>query len=327
MIQRRGLRFTYGRRCKEMISNYWRGISMAFGTALLWGAMSPISKIIASMGLSPITVMCYRAVFIVLVMGCWLYLKRGPESFVVSKHMLMMYVLIGLLTLVFNASGFMMSCAYLSVPKALILHYTFPLVTMAGSVSITREKPSVVQVLSGFLVIFGLYVGFLLGGGSGGDISTAGVLWGMLSVLGLSGQTLISRRLLKSGTSDPMVQLFFIHLFGGAILIIGKSLLSGWSDLAVMTPALFALIQYPAVASGLIGFGLLFTSLKYISASSVSLICTLEIVFALLLTPFLLHQVPTAYELVGCMIVLISVACSMLGNGRQDEQRTANKGA
>ncbi|MCE5201002.1 MAG: DMT family transporter, partial [Synergistaceae bacterium] len=76
-----------------------------------------------------------------------------------------------------------------------------------------------------------------------------------------------------------------------------------------------------------IGFGLLFTSLKYISASSVSLICTLEIVFALLLTPFLLHQVPTAYELAGCMIVLISVACSMLGNGRQDRQRTANKGA
>ena len=297
-----------------MTSNYWRGISLAFGTALVWGAMGPISKIIAPTGLSMITVMCYRAVLVVLIMGCWLYLKKGIGTFIISRQILVMYVLIGMITLVFNASGYVMSCVYLSVPKALILHYTYPLVTMAGSVFITREKPTFIQIAAGFLVLFGLYLGFALGGNGDGVISTTGVLWGVLSVLGLSGQTLLSRRLLKSGSTDPLVQLFYTHLFGGTILIIGKSLISGWSDLAVMTPKLFAIIQYPALAAGLLGFGFLFSSLKYIPASTVSLICTLEIVFGLLLTPFLLHQTPTVYELAGCAIILIAVTCSMLGN-------------
>ena len=293
------------------MNDYWRGILMAFSTAVLWGAVAPVVKIIAAGGISLITVMCYRAVFVVFVMGCWLYFKKGACAFNIPRQTMFMYVLIGVLTIVFNASGYLMSCSYLSVPHALILHYTYPLVTMAGSVFITREKPSAIQVMAGFLVMLGLYVGFSLGSG-GGAVSAVGVIWGVLSVLGFSSQTLLSRRMLKTGASDPLVQLFFIHLFGGLVLIAGKSFVSGWSDLSAMTPALFAIIQYPAAAAGLLGFGFLFSALKYIPASTVSLICTLEIVFALLLTPFLLHQTPNVYELSGCAIILTAVACSMI---------------
>jgi len=256
--------------------------------------------------------MCYRAVFVVMVMGFWLYFRKGAGVFNISLQMTAMYVVIGILTIVFNATGYLMSCTYLSVPQALILHYTYPLVTMAGSVFITKEKPSFIQVISGFLVILGLYVGFSYGSGGGKAVSATGLIWGVISVIGFSSQTLLSRRMLRSGESDPLVQLFFIHLFGGAVLIAGKSFISGWSDLSLMTPALFMIIQYPAVAAGLLGFGFLFSALKYIPASQVSLVCTLEIVFALLLTPFLLHQTPNVYELTGCAIILTAVACSLL---------------
>jgi len=285
---------------------------MAFCTAMLWGAVAPVVKIIAAGGISLITVMCYRAVFVVMVMGFWLYFRKGAGVFNISLQMTAMYVVIGILTIVFNATGYLMSCTYLSVPQALILHYTYPLVTMAGSVFITKEKPSFIQVISGFLVILGLYVGFSYGSGGGKAVSATGLIWGVISVIGFSSQTLLSRRMLRSGESDPLVQLFFIHLFGGAVLIAGKSFISGWSDLSLMTPALFMIIQYPAVAAGLLGFGFLFSALKYIPASQVSLVCTLEIVFALLLTPFLLHQTPNVYELTGCAIILTAVACSLL---------------
>ncbi|MDD4159485.1 MAG: DMT family transporter [Synergistaceae bacterium] len=294
-----------------MVNDYWRGAFLAFCTAFLWGGMSPTAKIIASAGLSQITVVSYRAVFIVAVAGSWLFFTGGSEKFALSRRMLRMYFMLGFFTVVLNATGFMMSCSYLSVPKTLILHYTFPLVTMAGAALITKERPSWIQVLAGVLVLAGLYVGFILGKSDESGISAAGVIWGILSVVGLSGQTLLSRTMGIQEKSDPILQLFYSYLFGGALLVLLNSLFGGWSDIEVMTPKLFLILQYPAALAGLVGFGCLFSSLKYIPPSTASLICTLEIVFALTIAYFLLDQAPSTYELAGCVIVMASVGASI----------------
>lgn len=182
---------------------------------------------------------------------------------------------------------------------------------MIGGVFVTSEKPSVNQYIGSIMVLMGLYIGFMFGTtASNVRISTMGLAWGILSVLGLSGQTLISRKILLTGLSDPLVQLFYVHCFGGLLLIIGKSVLLGWEDLVYLTPAIFFVMQYPAIVSGLIAFGLLFASLKYIPASIASMLCTLEILFALLLTPMLLHQIPTFYEIIACGIILFAVLYS-----------------
>ena len=81
---------------------------------------------------------------------------------------------------------------------------------MAGSALINGERPAPLQVLSGFLVLAGLYVGFAAGGVDLRSISLAGVAWSMLSVAGLSGNALLSRRI--SGQSEPLKQLFYSHL-------------------------------------------------------------------------------------------------------------------
>jgi len=298
------------------LGNYWRGILMALGTALVWGGTGPVAKLITESGLSQVSVVCYRAFFVALLVGCWLWLKQGPAAFRTPREMLAIYTLLGCLTIVFNATGYMLSCAYLSIPQALMLNYTFPIVTMGGSALLLRERPTSVQVVSGFMVLLGLYVGFVAGRGNGGPISPIGVAWAGVSVIGLSGQALLSRKVLKSGQSQPLLQLFFSHLLGGIILVSAKSLLVGWSDLALMTPRVFALMHYPAIMSALVGYGLLFSALQYVPASLVSLVCTMEIVFALILTPLVIHQPPSLNELLGCGIILAAVACSVLRPGK-----------
>ena len=283
---------------------------MVFGTSLLWGAMSPISKIISVQGLSQVSVMCYRALFITVFVGGGLMFKRGFSAFIISRKMLSTYALLGILTLVLNATGFAMSCVYLTVPQVLIIHYTFPLLTMAGSLAVNKEKPSMIQILAGCFIILGLCIGFDVFGSTASEISRTGVIWGVISVFGLSAQTLLARNISKGEQSDATLQLFFSYFLGGIVLIIVKSLLSGWSDLQVMTPELFVIIQYPAAAAGLAGFWLLFSGLKHIPATTASLICSLEIVFALILTPVLLNQLPSPHELAGCAIILAAVVTS-----------------
>ena len=295
-----------------MVKNsYLRGVGMVFITAFLWGGISPIAKYISMTGLSQLSVMSYRAVFTVVAVGTWLTLAKGPRTFLLSGERLAGFLWIGIFGLVFNSTGFMMSAASLTVPQALMIHYTYPLVTMAASVLITREKPTRGQVLAGFLIILGLYVGFVAGQKGAFRVDRAGLLWGLVSVAGVSGQMLLTRRIMKASDESPLLQLFFSNLFGGAILVAAKSLFWGWSDLSALTPRLFAVIQYPAIASSIVGFGLLFTALKTIPASVASLVCTLEIVFSLLLTPVLLHMIPTASELAGCAIIFAAVVASI----------------
>ncbi len=293
-----------------MKNNYTRGVMMALGTAVLWGGMSPLAKFIGSQGVSMVSVMCYRAAAIVILMPMWLRYSLGPEWYRIERRLMRTYLLLGFLTVVMNACGFMVSCFYLTVPQALMIHYTFPLVTMAGSYFITREKPSKTQIAAGLMIVAGLYVGFLGAEGGISSVSPAGLLWAVASVVGLSGQTLVSRRILKGGAANPLIQLFYVHLFGGAMLIAGKSALMGWADLKAIDGAVFALMQYSAFGAGLLGFGFMFNALKFIPASLVSLICTLELVFALCITPFALGLYPTANELLGCAVIMASVACA-----------------
>lgn len=295
-----------------MISDYRRGLLMALGTATLWGAASSIAKLTSAQGLSQLSVMAYRAVVVALLVGLWLFFRKGRDAFRISRRLLGAYVSLGFLTVVCTSAGFMLSCVYLPVPQALILHYTFPLVTIVGDFLITKERPTGMQIASAFLIVVGLYVGFGMGGGIAGSFSTLGVVWGVISVLGLSGQTLLTRVIQKDGKSDAIVQLFYAHLFGGAMVIVGKSLLMGWEDLAGLTPRIFLLIQYPTLCAGLIAFGLLFSALKYIPATVASLICTLEIVFGLALMPILLGIAPSLQEMAGAAVVLFAVGVATI---------------
>ncbi|KEJ93019.1 DMT family transporter [Synergistes jonesii] len=296
-----------------MKNNYARGVLMALGTAMLWGGMGPLAKFVGTQGVSMTSVMCYRAVVIVLLMSLWLRYRVGHGWYRIGRPLMRVYLLLGFLTVVMNAWGFMLSCQYLSVPQALMLNYTFPIAVMTGSYFITGEKPSRKQLAAGFLIIGGLYVGFFASGGETPPLSVPGLLWGIVSLLGLSGQMLLSRKVLRDGDSNPSLQLFYVYLFGGAMLIIAKSVFVGWDDLAAMNCAVFALMQYSAFGAGLCGFGLLLGALRVIPAPLVSLVLTLEIAFALVITPLSLGLSPTGFEIAGCAIVMAAVACAAAG--------------
>ena len=308
-----------------MIANYWRGVGLALTTALFWGASAPITKIISADGLSPLSVMVYRCILISIVLGGWLCAKKGARALLLSRRMLRIYVVLGFTTIVCMGGGYMVSCAYLTVPQAVILHYTFPLLTLMGDTWIMHERPRFVQVAAAILILVGVYVGFDMGGTGLVGISVSGVGWGVISVFGFAGQALMTRAVARDGTADPIVQVFFVHLFGGIMLLIGKSVLMGWGDIAGVTPRIFALMHYMVFASGLLAFICLFASLKYISATAMSLICSLEIVIALSVTPLLLGRGSTVQEWIGSAIIMIAVACSTLGKHKPAaELRTAD---
>lgn len=300
-----------------MIAGYPRGVALAFATALLWGLSGPIAKLISRDGLSMTSVVAYRCLLVCLLLG--IHRARSGRAFILSRRMNAFYAVLGFAAIVCMATGYMFSCVYLSIAQAVMLHYTFPLLTMAGDVFLTRERPPLGQLAAALMILVGVYIGFDVGGGVAG-VSLPGFVWGLISVLGFAAQSLLVRHVSRGGMSDPFEQVFYTHAFGGAMLIAGKTLFVGWGDLAGLSPQTFALVQYPALASGLLGFVCMYASLRYISATTMSLICSLEIVFTLLSTPLLLGGAHSARELAGCAVVLASVAAGTLARGSSSKR-------
>lgn len=263
--------------------------------------------------------MAFRALFVVVTIGPFIYFTKGPGVFRPDRSMICFYFLSGILSVVFSGGGFLMSLKYLSVAEALILHYTFPLVTLLGSLYITHEKPTFLQVVSGFLIIAGVYLGMVGGEKTFSGLSVPGLMWGGLAIIGISGQALVARRVCKGQETDQLVLLFFAHLLGGTVLALGKSAIIGWEDIINFTFPLFGLLVFQAFCGSLLAYGLFYTALKYLPAATVSLLCTLEIVVAVGLTSLLLNQPPSMQEIIGCSIIIIAIVCATVRTSGLEE--------
>ncbi|MDD3963690.1 MAG: DMT family transporter, partial [Synergistaceae bacterium] len=237
------------------MNKYWHGVLMTLIAAVCWGIMSPIAKVLSSAGISLMSVMAFRALFVVVAVGPYIYFTKGSGVFRPDRDMLCFYLLSGILSVVFSGGGFLMSLKYLSVPEALILHYTFPLVTLLGSLYITHEKPTFLQVVSGFLIIAGVYLGMVGGEKTFSGLSVPGLMWGGLAIIGISGQALVARRVCKGQETDQLVLLFFAHLLGGIVLALGKSIIVGWEDILNFTSPLFGLMVFQAFCGSLLAYG------------------------------------------------------------------------
>lgn len=293
-------------------AQYWRGIVLVLSAATCWGLQSPIAKIISEAGISLMSAVVIRAALVVAILGFWGIWKKKAEILRPDRELVRFYGISGVLSIICASGGFLMSLESLSVAEALIVHYTFPLFTILGSLFIAHERPTRTQVLAGFLIVAGVYVGVTSGDKSLGSLPLPGLAWGVLSVFGISGQALFSRRFTKKRPFSNMGLLLFAHLFGGAILALGKTALVGWTDLANCTIPFFLLIAFQAVTGSLFAFGCFYMALKLIPAATVSLLCTLEIVVAIALSAVMLTAAPTLHEVTGCGLIIAAIVCTTL---------------
>lgn len=292
-----------------------KGIALAVATTIVWGAGASFSRMISADGVSQLTVMAFRTPVVALILAAVVAARRGTSALFVPRRTLAFYILSGLFTIALNATGYNTSCVYLSVPQAVILHYTFPMLTMLGDCFITGERPTVVHFVSGVLILVGLYVGFIMGHGFGA-VNMIGIAAGCISVFGMASGNLLTRTMMKGGHGDPAVQLMYANISAAVMIWISITIHGGWGDVQFITPRTVALMIYPTVVNGLIGFVLLFEALKYIPATLVSLICSLEVATTIAVMPIILGTLPTLQEGAGAATIMFAVALSMLGRAR-----------
>ncbi|MDO4988861.1 MAG: DMT family transporter, partial [Synergistes sp.] len=285
---------------------YMRGALYSTLAAVLWGVMSPVAKIISNAGISMITTVLLRSAFASVMMFVCFAASHKLHTLRATKSELKFYFTSALLTVAFASCGYMTSLEYLTVAEAIVLHYTFPIVTLVAQYFVTGEKPTVFQIIAGVFVVFGVYSGMGGSVASMTSLSPAGIAYAVLSIVGMSGQALIARNFSMHHKLNPFTLLFYSNVLGFFMILLYKSSVIGWGDMSNMTPFLLLLVAAMALTGTIISYALFYEALKIVPAVVVTLLCTLEIVVAVCLSAFMVEQIPSYGEVAGCALIILS---------------------
>ncbi len=293
------------------LNKHFLGILLALATGISWGIVSPIGRTLALQGVNMTTVILLRTFLVVI--GCGLFMVlRTPQHFRVTLQNQCTLFIYGLLSVVCTYTGFLYSLKYLTVSAALIIHYTFPLVTLMGGIIITKERPTLAQVLSSFLILLGVWVGMFSGKDATQALPLAGILWGLVAVAGMAGQSLLGREIARENIISRESLIFYSHVWGGLCMIAIKHFSHGWADVPLLTLKSWGAIALLSCVGSLVAYAAYYTALRYISATAASLVCTVEIVTGITLAAFMSKELPTAYELAGSTIIVLAIVLAAL---------------
>ena len=286
------------------------GVLLALSTGISWGLVSPLARMLADRGVDMLTVIFLRTIIVSMIVGASILYSRGREGFRATRRDIPLLVATAVMV-VFTSTGFLFSIKYLNVPIALLIHYLFPLATILGALIFLREIPSRKQVTAGALVLFGLWVGLYDNNYfSQIQFSGLGIFWGLLAVIGLSGQSLLGRAAALRRLDYKKV-VFYSNFMALFMLGLFKLNFYGMSDILSISLGDMSLILFIGLIGGALASVAYYSSLRFISSPLASLLCTSEIVVGMLGSSFLLKLAPSIPEFAGACIIIYAIRLSL----------------
>lgn len=303
---------------KINLPNWAKGSFLVLFGAFLWGTLVVVTK--GATHLQPMTVATVRAGMAALGCFLWFGLTR-PSLLKVNMRAFVLLLIYGGATAGFLYGGFTVALSYLSVATSEIIFFTFPLFTTLAGAVFLKERPSAMQVFSCFLIIAGVVSMTALTEGKSEAVSfpLRGVAAAVLSLLGMTIQSLVGRKNAQQNWLPTETLFSYAQLFGFLWMALYKTTTTGWGDLPHISSSSWLLLSYMGFISTLLGYGAYNLGLRYISASTASMLASFEMVTAVTLAAIALNAIPSSGEIAGCIIILAALALSTQTARRQQD--------
>ena len=141
-----------------------------------------------------------------------------------------------------------------------------------------------------------------------------GELLSFLSAFGYTGHILMADRYV--GRCD-VIKMSVIQFFSGAVLAAaGMAFHKETSSLSTL-PDVFWPMLYCGVIAGGLGFTLQLVGQRYVNASLVGLLLSMEAVFSVLMGFIILHERLSIREVLGCLLMFAAIFISQAQTGRE----------
>jgi len=238
----------------------------------------------------------FRAAFAMIILFVFLKLKKEPLSLKSKDHFLP-----------FLVSGVFMGIHWVTYFYALKLSnvaigmlslYTFPVLIAFLEPFFLKVKFDPIYIIFGILVLLGLYI--LSPEFTFESTTTIGVLFGLVSALCYAIRILILKRYVNQYNG---VVLMFYQTVIISICLFPTLFFMDISGVQSQLPFLLLL----AFLTTAIGHSLMVYSLQFFSASTTSIISSVQPIFGIILAFVFLHEMPTWNTFLGGSLILITI--------------------
>ncbi|MCD6525230.1 MAG: EamA family transporter [Thermococcus sp.] len=265
-----------------------RGYLLVFLAASMWGTLGIFAKYLDGFGLSPFTMVFYRVLFALVLLGA--YLKLRGIGLSIEKERLKFYAVYGFFSIFLFYTLYFYTVTISSVSFAVLLLYTAPVYSIVLGRLVFGEPMSREKLVALVMVM----VGVLLVNGPGAEVSTKALIFGLLTGLTYALYGVLAKLAVRK--EEPEKALFYTLLFGFLFLL-------PFADFRVPTgavPYLFALALFPTF----LGYVLYNHALKEVEVSRASIIATIEPVVAVLLAYILFGEKLTPSQMLGGALII-----------------------
>lgn len=270
---------------------------------VLLGALGvSISPILIKWSNAPaLTIAFYRMLFTVLILTPYIISKKRQEIKQISSSNIKKTCVSGFF-LGLHFSTWILSLKYTTVASATILVNTSPILLLLISYFIFKEQIKKQHILA-ILMAFSGSMLLAYGDFSGGSNAILGDLFALSGAAFVSVYLLIGNQVRQSLT---MVTYTYLTYLTAGLTIFLLNLFVKHS-LVIVDPKEVILFLGMAIFPTLLGHSLFNWSLKYVSATYVSMAILLEPILASIFAVFLLSEVPTLGQVIGSFIIIASI--------------------
>jgi drug/metabolite transporter (DMT)-like permease len=277
------------------------GYTAALLSAICFGSSGLFVKYVYNTGLTAgeMLILQYLLAIVILWGGSFLYFRK---KIFVSKRIFYKLVVLGVFGNTFMTLFYYKSFRYLDVAIATILLFTYPIIVSIYSIIFTDKKinrATIICLLSAFLGSF-LVLNLI---NYEDTVSMVGIFFGLLGAVFYAFMNIYSESFLED--VEPFIVTTYVNTFS---LITLLSLYQPF-HLISSPPAVetWVVIVILAMVAGVLPVFLLYTGIKNIGAVKASIIANFEIPVSALLSYFIYHEVLNALQIIGMVLVIISI--------------------
>ncbi len=189
---------------------------MAVLSAVCYGAALPLSRLAYDHGSNALTILTLRFLAVALIVGLWLRVTGG--SFAVSTRGMLASVLVGV-CFISVSGGTLVSVSYIPVNLAVLVFYTYPMMTLLVVSAMERRRPGIAELVAVTLALLGVALAIQV---SFEHLNAAGVAFALLAAVGAATTFIVAARALPSvGTKLMSWYACSVAFVGGAAMTLG----------------------------------------------------------------------------------------------------------
>ena len=278
-----------------------RGILFIICSAIGYGLLPVFTRIAFNNNTNLYEMLFLRFTVAIILFSIYLLLSGKVKGLKVAKGVILRCALLGGVLFAFTSFTVFGAILYLPPSMAEILYFTYPVVVMIFSIALFKESINTKKVLCLIMILVGI---MLIVNVKGMKISIFGVVLALSSSLIYSVYVLYIKNDEIQGT-DGLIVSFYVMIFADCTYFIFG--MFGGSFHFRLTPLGYIVIAAMAIFSTLISLITFVYGSKYLKASEIAIVGTLEPVITVIADALILKQRISLKMLSGIILILASI--------------------